>query len=564
LLATVKETPNEAEIVSHKLMLQAGLIKPLATGLYNWLPTGLRVLKKVEGIIREEMDHAGALEILMPVVQPASLWQESGRLDRYGAGLLRFYDRHQRDFVLGPTHEEVIADIARREIKSYRQLPINLYQIQTKFRDEIRPRFGVMRSREFIMKDGYSFHLNQSSLQETYDLMYRTYSNIFSRCGLNYRAVAADSGDIGGSLSHEFHVLADSGEDAIVFSDSSDYAANVELAPAPTPTAVKPSSQEKLTKVATPAKKTITEVVDFLNIPIEQTVKTLLIEDAAHNIFALILRGDHSLNEVKVAKLPEIKAPFHFANENTIKQYISAGPGSIGPVGLDDIPIIADKSAAILSNFVCGANEDGQHFTGVNWQRDTDKPIVADIRNVIDGDPSPDGKGKLQKVRGIEVGHIFQLGKKYSQALGAKVLDGNGNAQIMTMGCYGIGVSRIVAAAIEQHHDAKGIIWPEALAPFQLALVPINMHKSQQVKARTEELYQAFSEVGIEVLLDDRKESPGTMFADMELIGIPHRLVIGDRGLKNGKLEYRQRTSEENIEIDIEAAVGFVKEKLGA
>jgi len=561
LLSTVKETPSEAEIASHRLMLRAGLIKSLASGLYNWLPTGLRVLKKVENIIREEMNKSGALEVLMPVVQPAELWQETGRFEQYGPELLRFNDRHQREFVLGPTHEEVITDIARREIKSYRQLPLNLYQIQTKFRDEIRPRFGIMRSREFIMKDAYSFHLSQESLQETYDAMYKTYCSIFSRCGLDYRPVAADTGSIGGSLSHEFHVLADSGEDAIAFSDNGDYAANVELAEAVAIDSVRPEPQIPMQKVPTPEQKTIDQIVNYLEMPVKKTVKTIVIEDSEQKVFALVLRGDHSLNEVKVSKLSEISPPFHFADDKTIRRHTNADPGSIGPAGLE-IPVIADKSAALLSDFVCGANENDQHFIGVNWARDAKEPIVADIRNVEDGDLSPDGKGRLKIARGIEVGHIFQLGNKYSKSLDAKVLDENGKAKIMTMGCYGIGVTRIVAAAIEQHHDDKGIVWPEAIAPFTLALVPINMHKSDSVKAKVEELYQRFSELGIEVLLDDRKESPGVMFADMELIGIPHRLTIGERGLKNGKLEYKYRADADNTEIAVEAAVEFIQSKL--
>ncbi|HHH45891.1 MAG TPA: proline--tRNA ligase [Thiotrichales bacterium] len=552
-LSTLKETPADAEIASHRLMLRAGMIRKLAAGLYDWLPLGLRVLRKVERIVREEMDAAGALELLMPVVQPAELWQESGRWSQYGPELLRFRDRHDREFCLGPTHEEVITDIARRELKSYRQLPVNFYQIQTKFRDEIRPRFGVMRAREFLMKDAYSFHLTQESLEETYRLMHETYSRIFSRMGLDFRAVQADTGAIGGAVSHEFHVLADSGEDAIAFSDESDYAANVELAEALPPEGERPAPSQSMEKVATPGKHSIEEVAEFLGVSPERCAKTLLVEGAEHPVVALVLRGDHELNAVKAEKHPAVRSPLTFATDTQVREATGASPGSVGPVGLS-IPVIADRSAAHLADFVCGANEDGFHFTGVNWGRDLPEPEVADLRNVVEGDPSPDGRGRLHIVRGIEVGHIFQLGTKYSEAMGATVLDEDGRERVMIMGCYGIGVSRVVAAAIEQHHDEHGILWPEPIAPFQVALCPMNMKKSDTVRETAERLYRELREAGVEVLFDDRDVRPGVMFADMELIGIPWRITVGDRALKEGCVELK-RYREEAVRVPVEEVV---------
>ena len=552
LLATTRETPADAVVISHQLMLKAGMIRKLASGLYTWLPLGLRVLHKVSAIVREEMDRSGALEVSMPVVQPAELWQESGRWDIMGGELQRFRDRHERDFCLGPTHEEVITDLVRNEISSYKQLPLNIYQIQTKFRDERRPRFGVMRAREFIMKDAYSFHLDKDSLQQTYDLMYATYQRIFTRLGFSFRAVLADSGNIGGNCSHEFHVLADSGEDLIVFSDQSDYAANLEMATALPPAGTVPAPGRVLEKVATPNTHTIEQVSALLQVPVTNTVKTLIVHgdkdapDGQPELVALVLRGDHQLNEVKAAKLPGVRAPLAFATDTQILQRLNCLPGSLGPVGLD-IPVIADRDAAILADFVCGANEDGYHLLGSNWQRDCQHTQVEDLRNVVDGDPSPDGNGTLSIKRGIEVGHIFQLGNKYSQAMNAAVLDENGRASIMEMGCYGIGVSRIVAACIEQCHDDKGIIWPDNIAPFQVALIPLNAHKTPRVTDVCEQLYQQLNAAGITVLLDDRdkKTSPGVKFADMELIGIPHRLVISDRGLEQDMVEYKHRRDSE-------------------
>jgi prolyl-tRNA synthetase len=563
-LHTVKETPADAEIRSHQLMLRAGLIRKLAAGLYTWLPLGLRVLRKVERIVREEMDRAGALEVLMPSVQPAELWQESGRWEQYGPELLRISDRHNRDFCYGPTHEEIITDLARNELQSYKQLPINLYQIQTKFRDEIRPRFGVMRAREFLMKDAYSFHLDQASLQETYDLMHATYSRIFKRCGLVFRAVQADSGSIGGSSSHEFHVLAESGEDAIAFSTASEYAANVEMAEAVAPAAGRPDPAEELRLVDTPDARTIQELVEQFQQPVEKTVKTLIVEaaeDAEAGFIALLVRGDHELNEIKAEKLPGVKSPLRFASDEEIMQTIGAGPGSLGPLNLP-IPCIADRTVAATADFSAGANIDGKHYFGINWERDLPTPEVADLRNVQEGDPSPDGKGTLTIARGVEVGHIFQLGRKYSEAMNARVLDESGRNQVMTMGCYGIGVSRVVAAAIEQNHDDQGIIWPAAIAPFQVALLPMKMDKSHRVREAAESLHQQMEEVGIEVILDDRNVRPGFMFADMELIGIPHRVVIGERSLDEGKLEYRGRTESENRMIDIDGIVPFLQQQL--
>ncbi|MCP5448626.1 MAG: proline--tRNA ligase [Chromatiaceae bacterium] len=563
-LQTLKETPADAEIASHQLMLRAGLIRKLAAGLYTWLPLGLRVLKKVERIIREEMDRAGALEVLMPAVQPAELWQESGRWEQYGPELLRLSDRHQRDFCFGPTHEEIITELARNELHSYRQLPINFYQIQMKFRDEIRPRFGVMRAREFLMKDAYSFHLDQASLQQTYDLMHDTYSRIFTRCGLQFRAVQADSGAIGGSSSHEFHVMADSGEDAIAFSSESDYAANVEKAEALAPPTQQPAALEALRIVTTPDAKTIRDLVEQFQQPIEQTVKTLVVaaaEGGDSALIALLVRGDHELNEIKADNLPEVASPLRFAADHEIERAIGAGPGSLGPLNLP-IPCIADRSVAALANFSAGANINGKHYFGINWGRDLPLPRVADLRTVMEGDPSPDGKGTLTIARGIEVGHIFQLGRKYSDAMQASVLDAAGRAQIMTMGCYGIGVSRVVAAAIEQSHDQRGIIWPASIAPFQVALLPMRMDKSLRVKEAVERLYSEMTDAGLEVLLDDRDVRPGVMFADMELIGIPHRVVIGERGLDQGQVEYRARADSENSLVELDRIISLLQEKL--
>ena len=544
LLSTQKETPADAEVISHQLMLRAGLIRKLAAGLYTWLPLGLRVLRKVEQVVREEMDASGAIEVSMPVVQPAELWQESGRWEQYGPELLRIQDRHQRDFCLGPTHEEVITDLVRNEVKSYRQLPLNLYQIQTKVRDEIRPRFGIMRGREFLMKDAYSFHLDQASLEETYQAMHRAYSNIFTRLGLDFRPVIADNGSIGGSGSHEFHVLAGSGEDAIAFSDSSDYAANVEMAEALAPEGARPAPTQALAEVATPGVRTIEELTGQLDLPACATVKTLVVEgEEPGSLVALVLRGDHQLNGVKAEKLEGVGNPLRMADEAEVRRACGAGFGSLGPVGMP-LPVIVDRSAAHLADFACGANRDEHHYTGVNWERDCPLTRVEDLREVVEGDPSPDGQGSLLIRRGIEVGHIFQLGRKYSEAMQACVLDEQGRSVTMTMGCYGIGVSRIVAAAIEQNHDDNGIIWPDTMAPFQLALVPINMHKSPAVAECAESLYRKLTAAGVEVLLDDRNERPGVKFADMELIGIPHRLVIGERTLAEGKLEYKGRRDE--------------------
>jgi prolyl-tRNA synthetase len=566
LIATQKETPADAEVISHQLMLRAGLIRKLASGLYNWLPMGLRVLRKVENIVREEMDRSGAQELLMPVVQPAELWEESGRWQQYGGELLRIKDRHERDFCLGPTHEEVITDLIRNELKSYKQLPANFYQIQTKFRDERRPRFGVMRAREFLMKDAYSFHMDQDSLDETYQVMFDTYHRIFQRLGLDFRAVQADSGSIGGSSSHEFHVLAQSGEDDIAFSTESQFAANIEMAEALAPAGERPSPGEAMQDVATPGQKTIEEVSAFLKVSPEQTVKTLLVlgekdEDENQEVIALILRGDHTLNEIKAEKIEGVASPLTFIGEDLVEEASGAPAGSIGPVGLK-LRTIVDRSAAHLANFVCGANKADHHLINVNWERDVALNEVADLRNVVEGDPSPDGKGTLEIKRGIEVGHIFKLGDKYSQAMNANVLDENGKARIMEMGCYGIGVSRIVASAIEQNHDDNGIIWPLAIAPFELALVPLNMHKSEIVAEKTEALYTELQALGIDVLMDDRNERPGFKFADMELVGIPHRLVISDRGIKNGTLEYKGRSDSENQDIAIDDVLDFIKAKL--
>ena len=547
LLSTLKETPADAEVISHQLMLRAGMIRKLASGLYTWMPTGLRVLKKVENIVREEMNNACAIEVSMPVVQPADLWQESGRWEQYGPELLRFVDRGERAFVLGPTHEEVITDLMRTEISSYKQLPLNFFQIQTKFRDEVRPRFGVMRSREFLMKDAYSFHTTQESLQETYDTMYAAYSKIFSRMGLDFRAVLADTGSIGGSASHEFQVLASSGEDDVVFSTDSDYAANIEFAEAVAPATPRAAPGEEMRLIDTPNAKTIAELVEQFQLPIEKTVKTLMVhasEGSSHALVALLVRGDHELNEIKAEKLPQVAAPLTFATEAEIRELVNAGPGSLGPVNLA-MPVVVDRSVAVMSDFSAGANIDGKHYLGINWDRDLPLPQVADLRNVVNGDVSPDGKGTLLIKRGIEVGHIFQLGTKYSQAMNATVQGEDGRNQVMTMGCYGIGITRVVAASIEQNHDDRGIIWPDAIAPFQVAILPMNMHKSFRVKDAAEELYQTLRAKGIDVILDDRKERPGVMFADMELIGVPHQVVIGDRNLDAEELEYKNRRSGE-------------------
>ena len=540
---TLKETPADAEIISHQLMLRAGMIRRVAAGVYMWSPLGLRVLRKVEAIIREEMNRAGALEVFMPAVQPAELWQESGRWEKFGPELLRIKDRHQRDFCFGPTHEEVITDLVRNEIKSYKQLPINFYQIQTKFRDEIRPRFGVMRAREFIMKDAYSFDLDDNGMQRSYEIMHEAYVRIFDRMGLDYRIVIADSGAIGGARSQEFHVLAASGEDAIAFADG--YASNIEMVPALAPQTPRSEPSEAMQNVATPGVHTIAELCQFLDMPAEQTLKTLLFEGADGDLVALCLRGDHDLNMVKAEKLSQLAKPITFASEARIRKVAACGPGSLGPVGLN-ILVLADHSAVHMTDFVCGANQEDQHLRGVNWGRDLAEPVAVDIRNVVEGDPSPQDGEPLSIVRGIEVGHIFQLGDKYSKALKAGVLDEAGQHVALQMGCYGIGVTRLVAAAIEQNHDAQGIIWPTAIAPFQLALLPINAHKSQRLREFAESLYQELCDAGIEVLLEDRNIRPGVMFAEMELIGIPHRIVLSEKGLDKGEGEYKQRRDSES------------------
>ena len=561
-LSTVKETPADAEIISHKLMIRAGLIRKIAAGIYTWLPLGLRVLRKVEQITRDEMNKAGGLEVLMPALHPAELWQETGRWEKYGPELARMKDRHDRDFCLGPTHEEIITDLARNELKSYKQLPITYYQIQTKFRDEIRPRFGVMRSREFVMKDAYSFHLDQESLQQTYELMYQTYTNIFNRFGLKFRAVIADSGSIGGAVSHEFHVLADSGEDAIAFSDTSDYAANVEKAEALIPQVLRPEPTQAMVLIDTPNQHSIEEVSRFFNVGAERCLKTLIVRGEDNTLVALLLRGDHELNPIKAEKIPGVLSPLQFASEEEIVAACGCKPGSIGPINLN-MPIVLDRSASVLADFICGANQDGKHYSGTNWQRDLPLPEqIADLRMVVEGDPSPDGKGQITIARGIEVGHIFQLGNKYSEAMNASIINEAGKNQIMIMGCYGIGISRVVAAAIEQGHDERGIIWPNELAPFQVAICPMNMHKSDRLMDTVEKIYQDFKDAGIEVLLDDRKVRAGFMFSDMELIGIPHRIVIGDRGLDSGTVEYQGRTDTESQEVAFADIISFIKNKL--
>jgi len=560
-LSTLKETPTDAEVISHQLMMRAGMLRKQAAGVYSWLPLGLRVLRKVETIVREEMNRAGALELLMPAVQPAELWEESGRWEQYGPELLRFTDRHQRAFCFGPTHEEVITDIARRELHSYRQLPVNFYQIQTKFRDEVRPRFGVMRAREFIMKDAYSFHADQASLEATYQVMYETYSRIFTRTGLRFRAVRADSGAIGGSLSQEFHVLADSGEDAIAFSTDSDFAGNIETVPAPTLADTRPAPKAVLESVDTPGQHSIADVCAYLGIRPDECVKTLVVRGTGEAVVAVVLRGDHELNTVKAERHPAIQAPLELASDDQILAATGCPSGSLGPVGLR-IPLIVDHAAAQLADFVCGANEAGRHLRGVNWGRDLPVPESVDLRNVVDGDPSPDGKGMLVIARGIEVGHIFQLGTKYSEAMKATVLDEQGREIPMVMGCYGIGVSRIVAAAIEQNHDEHGIIWPNTIAPFQVALLPMNMKKSQRIREAADALYGELQAAGFEVLLDDRPVRPGVMFSDMELIGIPHRIVVGEKNLDLGLLEYKSRRDIASRDVPRNGIVAFLQDQM--
>ncbi len=561
LLATVKETPADAELASHQLMIRAGLIRKLASGLYSWLPFGFRVLHKVENIVREEMNNSGALEMLMPAVQPSELWQESQRWEKYGAELLRLKDRHEREFCFGPTHEEVITDIARRELRSYKQLPLNLYQIQTKFRDEIRPRFGVMRAREFIMKDAYSFDVDKAGMQASYDKMYDAYTRIFTRLGLKFRAVLADTGSIGGSFSHEFQVLANSGEDLVVYSDGSDYAANIEKAEALAPAAEPATPGKTMEKIPTPGLRTIKALSESLNLKPQQCIKTLIVKGEEVPFVALILRGDHELNDVKAGHLSAVADPVVFATDEEIESIFACGPGSLGPVNCK-IPFIVDRDAAVVADFSCGANEEEHHFLNVNWGRDVELTEVADIRSVVEGDASPDGKGKLKFARGIEVGHVFQLGDKYSQSMSATVLNEKGKAAPLMMGCYGLGISRVVAAAIEQNHDDKGIIWPAAMAPFAIAIVPVQMHKSHRVRDIAEKLYRELKSKGVEVLLDDRKERPGVMFADMDLMGIPHRVVIGERGLDEGHVEYKARCADDVVHLPLNDLADKVVEKL--
>ena len=567
-ISTLREVPADAEIISHQLMLKSGMIRRLASGLYTWAPFGLRVLRKVENIVREEMNRAGGVELLMPTVQPSELWQESGRWEQYGPELLRFKDRKGAEFCYGPTHEEIITEYVRKELKSYKELPVNFYQIQSKFRDEVRPRFGVMRSREFIMKDAYSFHLSQDCLQKTYDVMFDTYNRIFTRLGLTFRPVLADTGSIGGSASHEFHVLADSGEDAIAFSSDSDYAANVELAEALPPAGERPAPSQQMQTVGTPDQHSIDEVAAFLESDTRAIIKTLIVlgekEGEENGVVAILMRGNDPLNEIKAEKLEGVFSPLTYASDEQLMSAIGCNAGSIGPVGLLDkgIKVYADHATKNMADFICGANQDGKHLTGVNWQRDLPEAEFVDVRNVVEGDPSPDGKGTLGILRGIEVGHIFQLGKKYSEAMDAKVLNENGKAEVMTMGCYGIGVTRVVAASIEQNHDENGIIWPEALAPFQISLVPINYQKSDDVREAADALYDELMEAGFEVLLDDRKMRVGAMFADHELIGIPHRIVISDRGLKENQLEFKSRTDDEATSVNRSKVLAFLAEKL--
>jgi len=564
-IATTKESPADAEVISHQLMLRAGMIRRLAAGLYTWMPLGLRVLRKIENIVREEMNNTGAAELLMPAVQPSELWEESGRWGQFGPELLRFKDRHQRDFCMGPTHEEVITDIARRDLRSYKQLPVNYYQIQTKFRDEVRPRFGVMRSREFIMKDAYSFHSSPESLQQTFDAMHQAYSNIFSRMHLKFRSVEADSGAIGGSGSKEFHVLADSGEDAIAYSTKSDYAANLEKAEAVCNDQRAAPSQE-MTLVDTPDTKTIQALIDNFDLPIEKTIKTLIChasEESDSDLIALLVRGDHQLNEIKANNHALVKTPLEFASEEEIRKAVGAGPGSLGPVKLP-MPVIADHTVAAMSDFGAGANIEDKHYFGINWERDAENPVTADLRNIEPGDPSPDGKGELQIMRGIEVGHIFQLGDKYSQAMKASVLDENGKACVMSMGCYGIGITRVAAAAIEQNHDDNGIIWPLPVAPFEVAILPINMKRSEKLKSAAEQLYNDLKQAGIDVLLDDRDNRPGVMFSEMELIGIPMRVVISDKGLEKGVVEFKGRTDDNSADVSVDNIKQFLLDKIAS
>jgi prolyl-tRNA synthetase len=560
-ISTLKEVPTDAEVISHQLMLRTGMIRRLAAGLYVWLPLGLRTMRKVERIVREEMDRAGALELCMPTIQPAELWKESGRWAKYGPELLRFKDRHDREFVYGPTHEEVITDIARRELRSYKQLPVNFYQIQFKFRDEIRPRFGVMRAREFLMKDAYSFHVDEASLAQGYRLMYEAYSRIFTRIGLKFRAVQADAGSIGGNTSQEFHVLADSGEDAIAFSNDDGYAANLEVAATIAPASPRPSAAETLTKIPTPNARSIAELSEQLGVEPAKCVKTLLVDGSDGGVVALVIRGDHELNAVKSQKLPGVANPLRMASADRVRTATGTEPGFIGPIGFSG-KIYVDHAAAHLADFVCGANEKDMHFRGVNWGRDLEEPQSVDIRNAQRGDPSPSGRGTLEIARGIEVGHIFQLGQLYSEAMHASVLDEQGKSVTMYMGCYGIGVTRVVAAAIEQNHDASGIIWPDAIAPFQVVLVPINYQKSSRVQETADSLYEQFKAAGIDVLLDDRDARPGVKFADSELMGFPHRIVIGERGLDAGKLEYRHRRETESTDIPAADPVGYIQHKL--
>ena len=564
-LFTTRETPSEAEIASHQLMLRCGMVRKLTSGIYTWAPLGLRVLRKVEAIVRDELDKAGYQEMLMPAVQPAELWRESGRWEEFGAQLLKIRDRAGRDYCFGPTHEEVITDFVRSELRSYKQLPITFYQIQTKFRDEIRPRFGVMRSREFLMKDAYSFHIDQASLDKTYWEMYEVYSRIFSRMGLRFRSVEADSGAIGGSKSHEFHVLADSGEDQIAFSDQSDYASNVEMTPTGKPDTSLAEPTEEMRIVDTPEVHTIDELVNGFGLPIEKTIKTLIVraaDEQEYNFVALLVRGDRTLNPLKAEKLAEVACPLLFASDSEVRDVIGAGPGSLGPVGIP-VPVIADHELASMSDFAAGANSDDQHYFGINWGRDLEPPQTADLRTAVEGDKSPDGKGLLQMARGIEVGHIFQLGTKYSESMNAVVLGEDGKSHVMTMGCYGIGISRTVAAAIEQNFDERGICWPEPIAPFQVCVLPMNAKKSHRVREAAEKLYEELLAAGVEVFYDDRNLRPGVMFNDMELIGIPHRVVIGERGLDSGALEYRHRKDSENSEIPLEGAVEAILAKLG-
>ncbi|RPI15607.1 MAG: proline--tRNA ligase [Lysobacterales bacterium] len=560
---TLRDVPADAEVTSHQLMLRAGLIRRLSAGLYTWLPIGLRVLRKVETIVREEMNRAGAIELLMPTVQPAELWQESGRWEQYGPELLRIEDRHDRPFCYGPTHEEVITDIARRELKSYRQLPVNFYQIQTKFRDEIRPRFGVMRAREFTMKDAYSFHIDEASLEQGYQAMYEAYTRIFTRMQLRFRAVRADTGSIGGNASQEFHVLADSGEDAIAFSDEDGYAANLELAEALAPAEPRRAPANPLAEVATPGVRTIAELAAFLRVPADKCLKTLLVEGESGGVVALVLRGDHELNAIKAQKLPGVQSPLRMASPEQVRAATGCEPGFLGPVGLA-MPVYADRAAVQAADFVCGANRVDAHLTGVNWGRDLPEPTVVDVRNVVAGDPSPSGRGRLGIARGIEVGHIFKLERKYSEPMKAAVLDEQGRSVVMFMGCYGIGVTRVVAAAIEQNHDERGIVWPLPIAPFQVSLIPINLQKSARVREVADRLYATLQDAGFEVLYDDRDARPGVKFADDELLGIPHRIVVGDKGLERGVLEYKARSGGEAAEIPLDGVAAFLGERIRA